>query len=187
MQLPGIASLCGVNIGGLGGGCLRVFPVDNVQLVPPVVNGLHVGELVLTDPDNFADLWFLDGSGQYQEPDEENEQGDRLQARLSITVPRDAPDVAVAIQRYRELRYFLALYQDANGLCKLVGSREWPLRFRGALSTGQRTGDPNGYTLQFAAEQPAPAAFYHTFAGSASERRVFSAGFSFGFLRTRLR
>jgi hypothetical protein len=182
--LPAIQPLCGLNLPGLLG-CLRVIPASNVLHVPLVMGSVHQGELVLRDPLNYADLWFQAGSGQFEESEDDDEQGPLYKQKLTIVTPRDEPDVAVAIAAYRAHRYFVALYQDGNGYTKLVGSPEWPLRFEAALSTGQRPGDRNGHTIVFAVNSPTPAYFYQHFpAPPAGNRRVFSAGFTFGFQRT---
>ena len=180
---PAVQPTCGLNLPGLLG-CLRVFPVGNVLSVPPVLGSVHQGEVVLRDPRNYADLWFQAGSGQYEEPEDEDGQGDFYKQKLSVLVPRDEPDVAAAIAAYRSLRYFVALYQDGNGYTKLVGSPASPLRFEAALSTGQRPGDRNAHTIVFAVNSPTPAYFYQHFPATAGSRRVFSAGFTFGFQRT---
>lgn len=184
MLLPGIAPLCGASAGGLLG-CLRVFPASNVLAVPRVVGGVHVGEVQLRDAQNYADVWFRENTGQYEEPQDDDEQGDVYKAKLTVLVARDAPDVQQAIDLYRQHRYFVALFLDGNGLTKLVGSAAHPLRFTAGLNTGQRGGDANGYALSFAANQSDPAAFYAALdATPPAGRKVFSAGFTYGFLRT---
>jgi hypothetical protein len=80
------------------------------------------------------------------------------------------------------VRYFVLAYADGNGLTKLVGTPDNPLRLAAGLETGKRPGDRNGYPLTFAGLMPQPAPFYLTQPlGVAPVRRAFSAGFSFGF------
>lgn len=180
---PSVQPPCGLNLPGLLG-CLRVFPVGNVLSVPPVQGSVHQGELVLRDPGNYADLWFQAGTGQFEEPEDADGQGSFVEQKLSIVVPRDEPDVAAAIAAYRSLRYFVALFQDGNGYTKLVGTPTCPLRFEAGLSTGQRSGDRNAHVVAFTCDSPDPACFYQHFPATAGNRRVFSAGFTFGFQRT---
>ena len=178
--LPAIQPLCGVNFGGLLG-CVRLFPASNVASVPPVVAGTHVGALGLKDAFQYLDVWF--SSAEYSEPEKDDDQGAYFQPKLALSVPQDDPDLAASLAILRKYRYFVALYKDANGLTKLVGSPETPLRLLTNFETGNRVLDTNQHQLQFSAETTAAAGFYDTLVVVQPEgrRRAFASGFNFGY------
>jgi hypothetical protein len=167
------------NTGGVR--ALRVWPASNVRI--PVYSGSILNTaLILRDPQNYADIWFLLDSAGFEEPENDDAQGDYYKPSLQLVVTKDAPDLQEAIARLRAVRYFVAAYADGNGLTKLVGTPDHPLRFAGGLETGRRATDRNGYPLVFAGQVPTPAPFYLTQpVGPAPTRRAFSPGFSFGF------
>lgn len=160
---------------------LRVWPARNVRL-PAYVGSNLTQPLTLLDPGNYADIWFMPDSAGFDEPEADDAQGPFYKAQLQLVVLRDAPDLQEAIAQLRAVRHFVVAYADANGLTKLVGTPDNPLRLSAGLETGKRPGDRNGYPLTFAGLTPQPAPFYLTQpVGVAPVRRAFSAGFSFGF------
>jgi hypothetical protein len=183
-KLPDILPFCGVNAGGLVE-CVRLFPVSTVVAVPPVVDGQHQGALQVSDQQAFLDIWFTPGTGEFIEPEaDDNQQGPYFKPRLVLEVSKDDPDLNAALAALRRHRYFLAVYLDANNLSKLIGTPDAPLVFSGNLETGKRGTDRNGHTLTFAGESATAAAFYTELTvPSATTRRAFSSGFSFGFQR----
>ena len=167
------------NIGGVR--ALRVWPASNVRL-PGYAGQSLTTAITLLDAQNYADIWFLPDSAGFEESQADDAQGDCYKPVLQLLVAKDAPDVAEAVARLSAVRYFVAAYADGNGLTKLVGTPENPLRFSAGLETGKRATDRNGYPLTFSGLTPTRAPFYLTQAtGPVPVRRAFSAGFSFGF------
>jgi hypothetical protein len=167
------------NSGGLL--ALRVWPASNVRLAPYSGVSLTVG-LRLLDPTNYCDIWFQPDSASFEEPEDRDAQGDLYKPTLQLVVLKDDPDLMEGIARLRAVRFFVAAYADGNGLTKLVGTPEHPLRFAAGLETGKRPADRNGYPLSFSGQTPQPAPFYLMQPqGTAPTRRAFSPGFSFGF------
>lgn len=160
---------------------LRVWPASNVRL--PAYAGSTLGvPLTLLDKDNYADIWFQPDSAGFDEAEDFEAAGPFYKPQLQLVVLRDAPDLQEAIARLRAVRYFVVAYADGNGLTKLVGTPENPLRLTAGLETGKKPTDRNAYPLVFAGLTPQPAPFYLTLpVGVAPVRRAFSAGFSFGF------
>jgi hypothetical protein len=167
------------NTGGVR--ALRVWPASNVRL--PAYLGQNITTpILLLDPDNYADIWFLPDSAGFDEPEGGDAQGDLYKPTLQLVIAKDAPDLQEAIARLRAVRLFVAAYVDGNGLTKLVGTPENPLRFSAGLETGKRATDRNGYPLAFTGQTPQPAPFYLALpVVTPSHRRAYTAGFSFGF------
>ena len=160
---------------------LRVWPASNVRL--PAYSGSNLTEPVtLLDEDNYADIFFLPDSAGFDEAEDFDAAGPFYKPQLQLLVLRDAPDLQEAIARLRAVRYFVAAYTNGNGLSKLVGTPDNPLRLTAGLETGKKPTDRTGYPLVFAGLTPAPAPFYLApTPAPVSGQRAFSAGFTFGF------
>ncbi len=99
---------------------------------------------------------------------------------LVLDVPRDHSITALAAQRMTG-RKWVAVYEDANGLRKLVGTTKQPLRF-----LAQQKTSPNGYAFSWMTETRQPAYFFNDNGlldllvadGGTAE---FSYGFSYDF------
>jgi hypothetical protein len=167
------------NIGGVR--ALRVWPAGNVRI--PAYVGASLNEpLVLLDPNNYADIWFLPDTGGFEEPEQPDAQGEFYKPSLQLAIAKDAPGIQEAIGRLRAVRHFVVAYRDANGLTKLVGTPDFPLRLTAGLETGKRPLDRNGYPLVFTGACPTPAPAYLALPVlTPTGRGAFSAGFSFGF------
>lgn len=167
------------NSGGLR--ALRVWPASNVRLPAYAGSSLTV-PIVLLDARNYADVWFVPDSAGFAEPESDDAQGDLYKPNLQLLVARDAPDLQDGIARLRAVRFVVAAYLDGNGLTKLVGTPDQPLRFAAGLETGKRPIDRNGYPLAFTGVTSRPAPFYLAQpTDPAPARRAFSGGFNFGF------
>ncbi len=160
---------------------LRVWPASNVRL--PAYTGSNLTTpITLLDKDNYANIWFAPDSASFDEAEDFEAAGSFYKPQLQLVLLRDAPDLQEAIARLRAVRYFVAAYADGNGLTKLVGTPDHPLRLTVGLETGKKPTDRNGYPLVFAGLTPQPAPFYLAQpVGVVPVRRAFSAGFSFGF------
>lgn len=160
---------------------LRVWPAANVRL--PAYSGSNLPQpLTLLDPGNYADIFFLPDSAGFDEAEDFDAAGPFYKAQLQLVVQRDAPDLQEAIRRLRAVRYFVAAYTNGNGLTKLVGTPDNPLRLTAGLETGKKPTDRAGYPLVLAGLMPEPAPFYLAPTPAPPPgQRAFSAGFTFGF------
>lgn len=170
---------CGFTIGGVR--AVRLWPVANVRGYSAPVGSIVPAALDLVDPANYADLYCLPDSAGYNEEGNDDAQGDFYKVKLGLFVARDAPDVSEAIARLAGGRYLVA-FLDANGLTKLAGTPEWPLKLTIDTATGKKPGDRSGIDFTFAGALPARAPFYLELeTAPPATRRAWSAGFNFGF------
>lgn len=182
VSLVNIPAPCGRNMGGLH--YVRVFLLYNIKKIPRPVKHVIQSEIELFNSADYMDIWF--SSGSFTEQMGEDSNGEYFKQQIQIFAPKDAPDIAYAIQQLTGVRC-VCLYMDGNGQTKLVGSLESPLTFSSDLDTGDATSDKNGHKLTFKTESVHKAYFYLMFEGSTiPDRKVFSPGFSFGFLRSQL-
>lgn len=111
-------------------------------LLPP-------GGLQLAEGTPIVSFAFPSGRGDYDQKQTSTVQGDEYQHQLTLSVPKDHPVTAQAF-RLMTGRRWVAVYQDANGLVRVVGTPRQPLRFQ----VGMR---PTGYTLTWVCRTPQPA------------------------------
>lgn len=172
----------GANVGGLS--VIRVYPASNVVAIAEPVAGIVQEQITLLDEQNYADIFFPVGEGGYSEPWARDDHGPFRKAKLEAWLPKDNPELHECLRLLDLHRKYIALYIDNNGYTKIVGTPEYPLEFSHGLETGKRSRDPNGHDLLFTASLPTNAPFYlHQVIVPAGTRKVFSAGFSFGFRR----
>jgi len=182
ITLKDLPPACGHNQGGIH--YLRVIPVRNVVSIPEPVEHKIPLPLVLRDQALYADIWFT--SGSFTEAMNEDNNGEFFRPQIQIYVPKDSPDLAFAVAQLTGVRC-VCLYVDGNNQAKLVGSLDAPLAFSSDLDTGNDYADKNGYKLKFSTETSHKAYFYLMYEGATPPlRKVFSNGFSFGFLRSQL-
>ncbi|MDJ1468177.1 hypothetical protein [Xanthocytophaga flava] len=171
---------CGHNLGGIH--YLRINPVYNVKSIPGSVAHVIQQPIQLYDPQHYADIWFVTGGFTEVMTDEAN--GEYFKQAIQVYVPKDAPDLAFAIQELTGVRC-ICQYVDGNKNAKLVGSLEAPLTFSSELDTGSDFSDKNGYKLSFKTDSIHKAFFYLMYEGDTPPpRKAFSSGFSYGFLRS---
>jgi len=154
LNLSDIFDPCGPNPGGLV--TLKVIPVDSVESIPAAESGVIADELTLKDGATFYQLYFANDSASFKEPAADDDQGEFFKPAIQVYIPMDQPSVAVWIQKGKAARY-ICYYQDANGLGKLVGTLDYPLRLKADL---ENSGNKNGHTFTFSGDVPDKALFY---------------------------
>lgn len=180
-QLTHILPACGANLGGLVH--IRVYPAANVRRIPDPVGGILAEPVVLLDQQNFCDIFFPNAEGLLDEGGAEDEHGNYFKIKVSAFVPQDTPEFYDATLALTGMAC-IVLCMDNNGLARLVGTPEFPLRFKLSTSTGKRTRDKNGMDFEFSGMAPHRAPFCLTLDNLSPEpRKRFSAGFTFAFRR----
>jgi len=180
-QLTHILPVCGASLGGLTH--IRVYPAENVLSIPAPVLGIISSPVVLRDPENYCDIFFPVGEGSMDEAQADDEHGEYFKPKISCFIPKDTPefyDASIALTGMK----CICICQDANGLAKLVGTPDYPLRFKLSTGTGKRSQDKSGLEFEFYGVPPERAPFYLSMNFIAPAiRKVFSSGFTFGFRR----
>jgi hypothetical protein len=157
IDLTDLDDFCGPNQGGIN--LLRLIPVQHIVSIPEPVQMLISEDILLEDGTTFYQVLFSENSGSYKETFAEEDNGEFFKQLLQVTVPKDRPAVAHFCDQLTGVRC-VAIYQDANGYDKLIGSLEYPLTFKGDLETGAASVSRNGHTIAFAADSPHKAYFF---------------------------
>ena len=97
-------------------------------------------------------------SGRFQESTKTETGGLYYESVVSVTLAKDQPDLQGYLQDLSE-RTWTILSQDQNGLFRLTGSREYPLRSTLAKNTGAEISDLNHVRVEFSGTSPYPSVF----------------------------
>jgi len=97
-------------------------------------------------------------SGRLQESTKTEAGGLYYESVVSVTLAKDHPELQECLQDLIE-RTWSILSLDQNGLYRLTGSREYPLRATLAKNTGAEISDLNHVRVEFTGTSPYPSVF----------------------------
>lgn len=180
LNVPSIAKLCDSNMGGLR--LLRVIPLDGVQSIPTAVGHSITAAITLKPGASISDVFFTEDTGSFEEPAEIGEQGKLYRQRISVVIPKDAPEIADYVNLYDGMEC-ICQYMDSNGFAKLIGSLSQPLRFEASFNTGTTAEERNAYTFSYRGSSYHKAYFYPYFINPVTGGRgygFFSPSVSWG-------
>jgi hypothetical protein len=127
---------------------------------------------------------FPPNGGDFNEADKDSDAGTVIQSRLRVDLPKDAPELGDWANKNSE-KEVIALYMDENGTAVIVGDIERPLAIKLKRNTGRRAADKNDYELTLEGVSDHYAYYYQMFEKkSPGNRKVYTAGYTFGFQRT---
>ncbi|GAB3803374.1 hypothetical protein GCM10028819_33180 [Spirosoma humi] len=144
-----------------------------------VPNALQLGWLLsstglqLCEDAVLQSLKFPSDRGDYNQKAKVSVQGVSYEQVILLNVPNDHPATALVMQRMTK-RKWVAIYQDANGNRKLIGTAKQPLRF-----LAQYDVSPSGYQFSWVGETRQPAYFFTD--GGLLDTAGADADFSYGF------
>ncbi|MCX6216379.1 hypothetical protein [Spirosoma sp.] len=134
----------------------HVLAVVDPRTVPGILDvGWHLPSqgLNLTEDAIIYDWRFRSRQGSYEEKTTITVQGIVYGQSIKLVVPKDAPETTLACYRMGR-RKWLAIYHDSNGLVRLVGTPNQPLRFDQQLTIGA-----NERVLTFTGESKLPSLY----------------------------
>lgn len=132
--------------------------------------------LQLTEDARIQAFKFAADRGDYQQKASVGVQGVLFEQALTLVVPKDHMTTALVVQRMTG-RKWIAIYQDANGQRKVIGTPRQPLRFTADLKAS-----PNGYLFSWTTATRQPAYFFNDDGLLLGQTDAdFSSGFSYDF------
>ncbi len=143
----------------------RTLPTDLTGWTLPE-NGLQ-----LSEDAQVINLRFLRDRSGYSQKATNSVHGIAYAQALVLEIPRDHAQTTLFVARMTG-RKWVAVYQDGNGLYKLVGTPSQPLRFSAEFKAA-----PNGYMCSWTTDTRWPA--YHL--AEQPGRWLLDAEFSYGF------
>jgi hypothetical protein len=143
------------------------FVQSNWLLTP---DGLALAEDAVLNALTFPADW-----GSYEQKGANSVQGVSYQQNLTVVLPRDHIQTTLAVQRMMGRKWIL-LYEDANGLRKVVGTTKQPLRFSATLKS-----TPNNWVFAWVGETRLPAPVFNDNGLFVASDLDYSTEFSYGF------
>ena len=156
----------------------HVLGVEDPRTVPGYVQTnwlLTPTALQLTEDAVLISLTFRAERGDYEQKPSVGVQGVSYQQALTLAVPKDHMQTTLFVQRMSG-RKWIAIYEDANGLRKVVGTNKQPLRFTATLKA-----NPNAWAFTWLGETRQPAAVFNDDGLFVASDLDYSTEFSFGF------
>jgi hypothetical protein len=129
--------------------------------------------LQLGEDTRIVSVKFPASRGSYNQKAQVGVQGVLYDQNLTFIVPRDHPTTTLFAQRVAGRR-FVAIYEDANGLRKLIGTYKQPLRFSSELRT-----NPSAWSFSLSCQTKQPS--YAWTDDGLLDTIGLDADFSFGF------
>ncbi len=90
---------------------------------------------------------YVSGSGQWNEDQVENDQGEYFNLNLSAVMPSDIPDVRGWCNLMKQQRFIVRVTREGQPL--LLGSPEQPLRFESKFDSGADGADGRVHRITF--------------------------------------
>lgn len=181
--LPALPKLAGqANVPGLRKLWLiearHVLGVTDPRTVPGNLTGwtLPVGGLQLSEEAQIIALTCRAALATYTQRSVTSPQGIAYAQSISLTLPRDNAAASLFVARMVG-RKWVIICEDANGLPKLVGTNDQPLRAETAFGT-----NPNSHNLNWSVTTRRPATVFTEFDLLSITDAEFSFGFSTDFL-----
>ncbi|SDK35601.1 hypothetical protein SAMN05421823_102541 [Catalinimonas alkaloidigena] len=156
--MQSLAQPIGENLGGLI--FLQLYRCKEVVRIPMPFGQMISQEMILVTDAQSAQLYFTPETGGFQESQEEDaQQGTYYSQVLSVFVPQDNPDASAWLDEHQDGE-FIAIYVNTNGLAKLVGSLDNPLRLKAKLDTQKKLRGLAGHELTLSRQAARKAPFY---------------------------
>lgn len=132
---------------------LQIVRAADVESIPTPVGGVIYGQVVFKAGAGWT-IWEVSmESANVASTDRQSIHGHLKNNRLPFSVPKDRAGIKHQFELASEDE-FIVTYVDGNGIRKLLGSLEAPLRFAFNHSTGSRFADSNAYSCSFFFEGP---------------------------------
>lgn len=139
------------NLGGIVS--LQLARAADIESIPAPVAGVIYGLVVFKAGAGWVTWEVTMESANVDSSDRQSIHGHLKNNRLPFSVPKDRAGIKHQFELASEDEFILT-YVDSNGIRKLLGSLEAPLRFAFNHSTGSRFADSNAYSCSFFFEGP---------------------------------
>lgn len=142
---------------------LWFVPVNKIASITRPIN--NYGGISLKTGSAWYEFYFSPQSGQYKLGLKSDNQGSYYEVSITGSSPRLSPDLDLALHDLKD-GAFVCKVLDANGLYRIVGSINFPLRFEYDGSSGSAPRDKNGIDFSFKIQTKYPPFFITSAAGS---------------------
>lgn len=149
------------SLGMIGGmGVLKFIPVSQVLIMPRVVGGKTTGELTLVEGASLFNAYSSPETLLFDEKKVKSVLGGYYNVSITGTYPFLSPSVAFYFNALSQGQ-FLVIAKDKNGITRLSGTLENPLKFTFDSTSGKTGGSVSGYNFEFYGMQLLPSPEYN--------------------------
>jgi len=137
------------NLGGIY--LFKFTPADDVQSISEPIDGFITKEISLKPDARWFDFYGTEGTMQFSEEDANSNDGALYNKKLTAITPKQRTELDQLFYKMRNRRFILDVI-DNNGLRKIVGSIEEPLKFSNKGDTKNQASGRNEYAIEFACQ-----------------------------------
>ncbi len=135
------------NLGGVY--LFKYIPADDVQSISDPIDGFITKEVSLKPDKQWFDFYGTEGTMAFSEDDSNTNDGTLYNKKVIAITPKQRTEIDVLFFKIRNRRFILDLI-DNNGLRKIIGSIEEPLKFTNKGDTKNMASGRNEYAIEFA-------------------------------------
>ncbi len=163
---------------------LLLVATTDVAHLPRSVGGLIPHPLDLKEGGELAAIYFTPDTARVTQRTEQTGHGPRYTTQVRANLPDDDVVIVSWIMRHT-MRNMLAVAVNYQRRARLIGTLDYPARLVAAFDSQTSPRQGRGFSLDLRAvsTEPAPIILGVDMV-ELPDRKVFSDGFSYGFLRT---
>jgi hypothetical protein len=143
-----------------GIGLLAYIPVSEIDLTvwPAAVKNSTYNQQSGAGELAWYAMPYVQGTGNWTEEQQENEQGQYFRSVISVFLPSDSGAVRSELEAMKRHRFVLKVTRGTESW--LIGTPENPLRFTSSYDTGSEGGDSRGHRCSFSGLHIYKSPFY---------------------------
>jgi len=146
MSLQSISRFSNNNLGGILE--LRVASASDFESIPDPVNGIVFGDVVFKAGKSWSIWEYTHETSNANSRSRQTREGSSKQNRLPFFIAKDRAEVREILLR-AETDEMIVLFKDANGVQKIFGLLDAPVRFKFDHDSGAQHADRNNYDCEF--------------------------------------
>lgn len=137
------------NIGGVL--LCRFIPVENVSEIPSPINYSINTAVVLKSNCRWFDIYGTQGTKEFTEESTQSDAGTSFKKSIKLITPKIRTELD---DQFNDManRLFILDVTDNNGLRKIVGTIDEPLKFKCTATTKADVAQRNEYSIEFFGE-----------------------------------
>ena len=159
-ELNSIGSSCGeTNLSGIP--FFEYLPIEWIESFPEFIDDDNTitTAVVVIPGKQWLTMDQIIKSIDYREPQRDSPQKPFYNQIFNVDVSQDIPEKNNQFNIMKNHR-FIIRYTNSNGYVKLLGSPEYPFKFKADLNSGKKTGSFSGHKIKFESQNPQKAPFY---------------------------
>lgn len=142
-------------------------PANFINNIPAAVNGIVNQDISMVSPYQFLEGYAAQDSLSLDEPMEQSSAGNIWQPVVKGFYPKYTDDINNLMHEMASYRFVL-IVTDKNGVKRIIGNKEEPLKFRYRMASGLKASDRGGLEFEFSGNCTSPSPVFGYEAAPAS-------------------